>query len=590
MNKQKQAFTLVELIVVITILAILGTIAFISLQWYSRDSRDSVRISDAGNMKVALELFYLDAGKYPLPDNNEIISYSWDTVWYQWTFWENVVINLSRNITEIPKDPLMDKEYTYSVEWLKNSYQILTLLEWDDTTLNISWKANAWNLIVTPKLDGTYNGIFAKTQNFIVPTPSIITAEDTTWGLVLTQDVLESMVTHRWNNIPEIGNVVYNTWALNDLTLSVWEWSINKSSSESDKVALIEAIKTTYSWSILASNGEINEVLSASWTGQIVAILNTVVLEQPELNSSSSTSSSSEETNPPVNGSCWTDQSQDLVATPTNLCNAGTPTSVTDGWIWSTYTWDCTWLFEWTTANCSANHIAEVTFADCSTSWEILTATSFYDWCDTWDIIVCSWAGAWYTVSACNVWTTTSWLAAASYWELFQWWNNAWMKSSWTSWTQVDASWYGPWNYYNDATFITPGSTENSWTSVYNADLWWHTTNTDEARQWPCATWYHIPSSTEWSGAWNAWGWSTITDISNWLNLPLTGWYNSAKQSLSSSYTYYWATDSHSNLTIGSATGPVWKALTIASPYWSNWTVAYYWAQANGAPVRCFKN
>ena len=32
MNKQKQAFTLVELIVVITILAILWTIAFISLQ------------------------------------------------------------------------------------------------------------------------------------------------------------------------------------------------------------------------------------------------------------------------------------------------------------------------------------------------------------------------------------------------------------------------------------------------------------------------------------------------------------------------------------------------------------------------------
>ena len=46
MNKQKKAFTLVELIVVITILAILWTIAFISLQWYSRDSRDSVRISD----------------------------------------------------------------------------------------------------------------------------------------------------------------------------------------------------------------------------------------------------------------------------------------------------------------------------------------------------------------------------------------------------------------------------------------------------------------------------------------------------------------------------------------------------------------
>ena len=46
----KRAFTLVELIVVITILAILWTIAFISLQWYSKDARDSTRITDIGNL------------------------------------------------------------------------------------------------------------------------------------------------------------------------------------------------------------------------------------------------------------------------------------------------------------------------------------------------------------------------------------------------------------------------------------------------------------------------------------------------------------------------------------------------------------
>ncbi len=91
MNLQKtKAFTLVELIVVITILAILWTIAFISISWYSAQSRDSVRISDVSNMKTSLELFHLNAGKYPLPDNNQIVSYSWDILWYQWTFWENV--------------------------------------------------------------------------------------------------------------------------------------------------------------------------------------------------------------------------------------------------------------------------------------------------------------------------------------------------------------------------------------------------------------------------------------------------------------------------------------------------------------------
>ena len=53
-----KAFTLVELIVVITILAILGTIAFISLQGYSAEARDSKRVADTTNItkKMSIEV------------------------------------------------------------------------------------------------------------------------------------------------------------------------------------------------------------------------------------------------------------------------------------------------------------------------------------------------------------------------------------------------------------------------------------------------------------------------------------------------------------------------------------------------------
>lgn len=54
MRNTKKAFTLVELIVVITILAILGTIAFISLQWYSSDARNSKRTSDLNSVVSAV--------------------------------------------------------------------------------------------------------------------------------------------------------------------------------------------------------------------------------------------------------------------------------------------------------------------------------------------------------------------------------------------------------------------------------------------------------------------------------------------------------------------------------------------------------
>ena len=54
MRNTKQGFTLVELIVVITILAILGTIAFISLQGYSADARNSKRTSDLDSLNSAV--------------------------------------------------------------------------------------------------------------------------------------------------------------------------------------------------------------------------------------------------------------------------------------------------------------------------------------------------------------------------------------------------------------------------------------------------------------------------------------------------------------------------------------------------------
>lgn len=65
----KLGFTLIELIVVITILAILWTIAFVSIQWYSAQARDSKRLSDIQNIKKSLELFSLNTWKYPLPDD-----------------------------------------------------------------------------------------------------------------------------------------------------------------------------------------------------------------------------------------------------------------------------------------------------------------------------------------------------------------------------------------------------------------------------------------------------------------------------------------------------------------------------------------
>ena len=115
-TKHNSGFTLIELIVVITILAILWTIAFIALQWYSKSARDSARISDMWRIKTALELFSIESGKYPDTTNWIMVTYSWWAIdaWEQWFFWETT-FRVVDKLDKIPDDPTTDSQYIYSV-------------------------------------------------------------------------------------------------------------------------------------------------------------------------------------------------------------------------------------------------------------------------------------------------------------------------------------------------------------------------------------------------------------------------------------------------------------------------------------------
>ena len=182
-NNHYSWFTLVELIVVITILAILWTIAFISLEWYASQARDSKRLSDIQNIKTSLELFSLNTWKYPTPDTWFDVTYDSDIVWTQWVIWDNVTTNLSRNLNSKPVDPLTETEYTYSVINSQTKYELLSIYESDLVSYNeiplswilsswqekeaafLFWKTNAANANY-PKISWNYNGIFVKTPTY----------------------------------------------------------------------------------------------------------------------------------------------------------------------------------------------------------------------------------------------------------------------------------------------------------------------------------------------------------------------------------------------------------------------------------------
>jgi len=123
---QKKWFTLVELIVVITILAILWTIVFISLQQYNSEARDSVRISDLSNIIKSLELKSI-SWKVPIPDDKIDITASGVIISYQWYAGKKTLDLLW--IFNWWKDPLDDKYYTYTTDKDLNRYQVLWYLE-----------------------------------------------------------------------------------------------------------------------------------------------------------------------------------------------------------------------------------------------------------------------------------------------------------------------------------------------------------------------------------------------------------------------------------------------------------------------------
>ena len=69
MKRKNKGFTLIELIVSITIIAVLTVVGVVSYGGASKKARDSRRIADLEKIRIALELYRQDVGSsYPLTD------------------------------------------------------------------------------------------------------------------------------------------------------------------------------------------------------------------------------------------------------------------------------------------------------------------------------------------------------------------------------------------------------------------------------------------------------------------------------------------------------------------------------------------
>jgi len=123
-----KAFTLVELIVVITILWILATVWFVSYTNYLTSSRDSNRISQITNLSDSL-LLYSTRRQLPLPTDAVTISASWanNIISYQWYLSTEILETLEYTNGGI--DPKDGTFFTYYLMSDRRNFQLMAFME-----------------------------------------------------------------------------------------------------------------------------------------------------------------------------------------------------------------------------------------------------------------------------------------------------------------------------------------------------------------------------------------------------------------------------------------------------------------------------
>ena len=97
-----------ELIIVVVILAILATIAFLTLWNYRWETINVKRLSDKNNIEKALEIYKIKHWKYPdIIEEDEF----WEQIFWTWT-WEKV----NNSLAKLPKDPKTWKFYKLEIK------------------------------------------------------------------------------------------------------------------------------------------------------------------------------------------------------------------------------------------------------------------------------------------------------------------------------------------------------------------------------------------------------------------------------------------------------------------------------------------
>ncbi len=477
-----KAFTLVELIIVITVLLILSTVVFYSVTWFIKEARDVSRFENLKRIDFWIELFVTEKWFYPEPDNAKEITFSWGQLWKQGVFWDNLLLTVW-NLSGKPVDLVSLNDFAYSLANDKKQYELWAVLEWDDIVYNSIFpqtyarsKINVRSMVVW-----NYNwkvlNVFTWWLLYILAIPTVLSYDTTETDIVELTNRQTLAYKWYWNIASAYSWTVFKIdwwFEFDPSILVVYSGTYdNFINNESERINLLDNTQQAYSGWILDWDPNLDDIL---WVD--------IDLTNP-----------SKETR---------EEAYDLVTEDLNIT---LPIELTSGDDWLTY--DLTnSLLDGDTRSITQDSVLNMWFATkngvFTFEWNTWWSYTEADWLVDKDVRVVLESAAWHMCFATNKWIS---------------------KFDWTTWIDYTES---NWLIDDDVVAMIQDSSNIMWfgTKKWVSRFDWTNWTDYDKSDWlanKIVTWlaedtsWHIWASTiNWVSRFNGVNWITYNE-SNWL-------------------------------------------------------------------------
>ena len=154
-----RGFTLVEMLIVISIIAILTGIIITNLTGAKGKARDAKRVSDLSHIQLALQLYFDRCGRYPEPDSNGGVGPGGDTDECSRTKDGTILYTMSDFISSIPTPTSEAGQTVYGYDYdftLKPyTYVLYAALESPSAAVNDGLKGVSYTFGPSNNINGT---------------------------------------------------------------------------------------------------------------------------------------------------------------------------------------------------------------------------------------------------------------------------------------------------------------------------------------------------------------------------------------------------------------------------------------------------